>query len=108
MLDWAKGLGVGRGGTVYFSNPDYELGGRPPGFGTAVFRIDPAGIVSLITKVAGEPNGVGLSPDEKKLYVVGAGVWNLDDTGVPTNKTNENPPTAARCPADVLVRRPTP
>jgi gluconolactonase len=79
-------------GTIYFTNPTYELGGRPQGVGPAIFRIDPAGVVSLITKTGGQPNGIGLSPDETKLYVVGGGVWNLDAMGVPTTKSNEGGP----------------
>jgi gluconolactonase len=94
-------------GTIYFTNPDYELGGRPPGFGPAIFMIDPSGVVSLILKTGGEPNGIGLSPDEKKLYVVGGGVWNLDDNGVPTTKTSEGGPAAdgfaTDCTGKILV-----
>lgn len=93
-FDSPNDLIVHSNGTIYFSNPDYELGGRPPGFGLAVFRIDPVGVVSLIAKTASEPNGVRLSPDEKKLYLVTAGVWNLDDNGIPTTKTNEPAPNA--------------
>jgi sugar lactone lactonase YvrE len=40
---------------------------------------------------AGGLNGVALSPDEKKLYVVGKGVWNLDDQGKPLNKMGGAP-----------------
>jgi gluconolactonase len=107
-FDSPNDLIVHSNGTIYFSNPNYELGGRPPGVGPAVFRIDPTGAVSLITKVAGEPNGVELSPDEKKLYVVMAGVWNLDDNGVPTTKTNEAPPNAdglsVDCAGNILIQ----
>ncbi len=94
-------------GTIYFSNPTFELGGRPPGFGPALFRIDPMGVVSLIAQ-GGEPNGVRLSPDETKLYAVGEGVWNLDANGVPTTKTNESPPDAdgfaVDCADDILIQ----
>ena len=73
-------------GNIYFSNPHYELGGRPPGgIGPAFLRIDPMGMVSLITK-SGDANGIGLSPDEKLLYTVGGGTWNIDANGVPTGK----------------------
>ena len=72
-------------GNIYFSNPSYELGGRPAGgIGGAFIRIDPMGMVSIITKTGGMPNGIGLSPDEKLLYTVGGGTWNIDENGVPT------------------------
>jgi sugar lactone lactonase YvrE len=44
--------------------------------------------VSLIEKVGGQPNGIALSPDEKKLFVVGGSAWNIDDSGAPTTKTS--------------------
>jgi sugar lactone lactonase YvrE len=34
----------------------------------------------------GPPNGVLLSSDERLLYVVGQGVWDLDPMGAPSNK----------------------
>ena len=83
MLDSPNDLVVHSNGTIYFTNPTYELGGRPPGVGLAVFRVDPTGIVSLIMKSA--CNGIGLSPDEKLLYVLQAGVWDLDPQGVPSD-----------------------
>jgi gluconolactonase len=47
-------------GNIYFSDPDTQRG---------VYRVSPSGMVSgPITKVM-NPNGVALSPDEKKLYV---------------------------------------
>jgi len=36
-------------------------------------------------------NGLALSPDEKKLHVVGMGVWDLDDNGVPMQKNGGAP-----------------
>jgi gluconolactonase len=75
-------------GTIYFTNPDYEVGNRPMEMGTAVLRIDPAGIASMIA-MGGEPNGITLSPDEKRLYVEqdgsGVKVYDLDDTGAPSS-----------------------
>jgi gluconolactonase len=91
MLDSPNDL-VGHGnGTIYFTNPTYELGGRPQGVGPAVFRIDPMGAVHLIMRVGGQPNGIALSPDEKTLHVVGAGVWTVDANGVPTTRTGGGP-----------------
>jgi gluconolactonase len=77
-------------GNIYFSNPLFELGGRPQGLGDALVRIDPTGTASVIQK--GGCNGVTLSPDERLLYVVGMGVWNLNADGSPGMKTNQGAP----------------
>jgi gluconolactonase len=73
-------------GTVYFSNPPFELGGRTEEMPPSVVRIDPAGAISLV-ETGGAPNGVTLSPDERRLYVahngMGIRVFDLDPTGVP-------------------------
>lgn len=93
-------------GNIYFSNPTYELGGRPVGLGSALVRIDPAGVVSVMQK-GGMPNGVTLSRDEKTLYVVDAGVWNLNADGSPGTKTNQAAPggdgLAMDCAGNVLA-----
>ena len=83
MLDSVNDLVAHSNGTIYFTNPIYELGGRPSGLGQAVLRMDPAGAISVIAR--GGVNGIALSPDEKRLYVVLQGVWDLDDQGVPSN-----------------------
>jgi gluconolactonase len=107
LFDSPNDLVVHSNGTIYFSNPNYELGGRPAGFGPASFRIDPTGVVSLLSQ-GGEPNGVGLSPDEKTLYIVEGGVWTLDDNGVPTMKTNQGPPNAdgfsIDCAGNIIIQ----
>jgi gluconolactonase len=71
-------------GTAYFSNTTTELGSRPAGVGVAAFRIDPMGAVSLILR--SQANGIGLSPDEKRLYILEGGAWDLDPMGVPSNQ----------------------
>lgn len=86
MLDSPNDIVAHSNGTIYFTNPTFELAGRPPGLGSAVLRIDPAGVLSLIAK--GGVNGIALSPDEKRLYVVGQGSWDLDDKGVPAATKN--------------------
>jgi gluconolactonase len=83
MFDSPNDLVIHSNGTIYFTNPDFELGGRPPGVGLAVFRIDPVGVLSMVAQTP--CNGIGLSPDERKLYVLQAGVWDLDGEGVPSN-----------------------
>jgi len=86
LFDTPNDLIVHSNGTIYFTNPSYELDGRPPGVGLSVFRIDPAGALSMIAQ--GACNGIGLSPDERKLYVLQSGVWDLDAQGVPSNRAN--------------------
>jgi len=84
MLDSPNDLIQSSSGNIYFSNPTYELGGRPQGVGGAIFRRDPQGMLTLI-KQSGAPNGVAISPKEDRLYVVNGGLWDLDPSGVPSN-----------------------
>ena len=85
MLDSPNDVVAHSNGGIYFTNPTYELGGRPQGVGPAIFWLDPTGTLNLIQKSGGQPNGICLSPDEKRLYVVGGGVWDLDAKGTPSN-----------------------
>lgn len=82
MLDSVNDLVIHSNGSVYFTNTTYELGARPVGAGWGVFRIDPLGGISLVAQT--QCNGIALSPDESKLYVLLAGVWDLDAQGVPS------------------------
>jgi gluconolactonase len=80
-------LTVHSNGTIYFTDPDYQRGSRPMELPLSVYRIDPAGGLTLI-ETAKEPNGIALSPDERLLYVdqdLGGGiqVFDLDASGVP-------------------------
>jgi gluconolactonase len=75
-------------GTIYFTNPTYESISANP-YPQATFWIDPMGKITLLAN--GPSNGIALSPDEKKLHVVQAGVWTLDDQGVPTTRTGGGP-----------------
>jgi gluconolactonase len=83
-LDSPNDVVIHQNGSVYFSNTTFELGGRPAGLGSALIRIDPAGMVTVIAK--GGINPLGLSPDGKRLYAMG-GYWDLDDQGVPLKKS---------------------
>jgi len=57
-------------GTIYFTDPDYQLGSRTSATGKkGVYRVSPAGAVSVVDDTFNEPNGISLSPDEKILYV---------------------------------------
>ncbi len=83
-------------GNVYFTDPDY---GADPDAATprqpkqSVFRIDPAGAVSRVKEYDTEPNGIGLSPDGNKLYVVDTGAnvvsaWDVAGDGTPSNEAH--------------------
>jgi gluconolactonase len=87
LLDTPNDLVVHDNGTIYFTNPGYELGGRAVGVGPGIFRIDPAGVLSTI-QLGNPPNGIGLSPDQRRLYVIGGGIWALDESGLPSSRTN--------------------
>ena len=60
-------------GTIYFTDPPYGLAGRPRGVPfNGVFRLAPNGTLSAEHRgdaTATRPNGIGLSPDGKTLYV---------------------------------------
>lgn len=61
-------LAIDRKGRIYFTDPRY-LGSEPRELQyEAVYRFDGDG-VREITHNAEKPNGIGLSPDEKTLYV---------------------------------------
>lgn len=89
MLDSPNDLIARSDGNIYFSNTTYELGGRPQGLGSALVRIDPKGMTSVIQM--GGINGIALSPDENKLHVVQMGTWTLDAAGVPGQKGGPTP-----------------
>ena len=61
-------------GAIYFTDPPYGLTrtfedpGREIG-GNGVYRMAPDGRVSLLVKDLKAPNGIGLSPDGRTLYV---------------------------------------
>jgi hypothetical protein len=88
QLDSVNDLIARSDGNVYFSNTTFELGNRVKGLDFALVRVDPFGVTSVIE--AGNLNGVALSPDETKLYVVGKGTFNLDAAG---NATKGQGPT---------------
>ena len=57
-------------GTIYFTDPDYGLGGgtREINF-QGVYRVPPGGQPVLVDMTLSEPNGIALSNDEHTLYV---------------------------------------
>ncbi len=86
LLDSPNDLIAHKSGTIYFTNPTYEVGNRPPGVGRAVFRRDPEGVLSIIKQGGDQPNGIALSPDQTRLYVVNAGLYDVDAAGVTSNQ----------------------
>jgi len=60
-----------RKGNLYFTDPPYGTGPstvRELDY-CGVFRVTPDGKVTLLTKELDRPNGIGLSPDQRTLYV---------------------------------------
>ncbi len=82
-------------GNVYFTDPDYgadQDAATPRQPKQSVFRVDPGGTVSLVKDYDTEPNGIALSPDGNKLYVVDTTanvvtVWSVAADGTPSNDT---------------------
>lgn len=93
LLDSPNDVVSHHNGTIYFTNPTYELGGRPQGVGPAIFRLGPDGVLGLIAKVGNQPNGIAVSPDESRLYVEldgsGVKVYDLDAAGVPSAQSRD-------------------
>jgi gluconolactonase len=57
-------------GTVYFTDPPYGLEGREQELAfQGVYRIAPDGTLTCEVRDFVKPNGIGVSPDEKTLYV---------------------------------------
>lgn len=65
-------------GTIYFTNPPFGLNDKSISTKkflsyNAVYKVDPNGKTSIITKELDVPNGIALSPDESILYVAQSG-----------------------------------
>ncbi|MDA9435149.1 SMP-30/gluconolactonase/LRE family protein [Bradyrhizobium sp. CCBAU 51627] len=68
-------------GAIWFTDPAYGIGGFYEGIKADqeqekhnVYRVDPkSGDVKVVVDDFVEPNGIALSPDEKKLYVIDTG-----------------------------------
>jgi len=57
-------------GMIFFTDPDYGLGGRPREIeAKGVYRVKPGGEAVLLAGDFDKPNGIAFSPDEKILYV---------------------------------------
>lgn len=63
-------LTVRSDGTVYFTDPDWQLGSRASETNMrGLYRVAPDGTAVLLDASLDNPNGVMLSPDEATLYV---------------------------------------
>ncbi|NJB85608.1 gluconolactonase [Lewinella marina] len=64
-------LVVAADGSILFTDPPYGLPkGEAGEMGfNGVYRVDPRGQVTLLTKEYSRPNGIGLSPDGRTLYI---------------------------------------
>ncbi|MEV6872356.1 SMP-30/gluconolactonase/LRE family protein [Amycolatopsis sp. NPDC051128] len=67
-------LTIGKDGTTYFTDPNFQRGNRADEQGgrTGVFRVRD-GVVSLVDDTLRQPNGAVLSPDGRTLYVGATG-----------------------------------
>lgn len=67
-------LVVTKSGAIYFTDPTYGLKGldespvRELDF-AGLYRLDPDGTLTVLDRTQRKPNGVGLSPDERTLYL---------------------------------------
>jgi gluconolactonase len=60
-------------GSAFFTDPPYGLEGPDKSENkevqNSIYRLDPDGTVTLVAGGQTRPNGIGISPDEKTLYV---------------------------------------
>lgn len=85
-------------GNVYFTDPGYNSG---PGATERVFRLSPAGELSVATDRLQRPNGIALAPGGRSLYVVATrqihqAALAEDGAGHGRTMARRRPP-AARC-----------
>jgi gluconolactonase len=83
---------VRKDGNVYFTDPafGYQEDNRELGF-YGVYRVAPKGEIELIAKSASRPNGIGLAPNGRTLYVTDSDkrslrAYDLDKAGAPSNE----------------------
>jgi gluconolactonase len=70
-LNSPNDMTVALDGSIYFTDPPYGLSNPSSselGY-SGIYRIAPDGTLTLLDKTLYRPNGIALSPDEKKLYV---------------------------------------
>jgi gluconolactonase len=107
---------VRKDGTIWFTDPDYGLGGRPKEQpGNYVFRYDPTTkSLRAVVKDFDKPNGLCFAPDQKKIYVADSGapkhirIFDVQPDGSLVNgrvfcKIDKGGPDGIRCDADGRV-----
>ncbi len=78
---------VASNGSIWFTDPKYGIGGNYEGVQAPqeqekhnVYRVDPkSGDIKVVVDDFVEPNGITLSPDEKKLYIIDTGLTDGPD-----------------------------
>lgn len=73
-LNSPNDMAVRKDGVIFFTDPPYGLEGGPEGPNaeldfSGVYCVKPGEAVRLLAKDFKRPNGIGLSPDQKTLYV---------------------------------------
>ncbi len=88
---------VARDGSIYFTDPPYGLEGGDASTlkeqaVNGVYRLRPNGAIELLDGSLPRPNGIAMSPDERRLYVSVSDekaprimVYDLDARGMPRN-----------------------
>lgn len=91
-LNAPNDIAVRHDGHAYFTDPAFgkNSGTRELDF-YGIYHITPKGVVELVAKPAGRPNGVALSPGGKHLYVTNSDdksirAYDLDRSGVASNE----------------------
>lgn len=58
-------------GHLYFTDPNFQAGEKAHQQATNVYRVSPAGEVTVVDSSIKNPNGISISPDERILFVSG-------------------------------------
>lgn len=75
-------------GTVYFTDPNYAGTTQPK---QNVFRVSPAGVLSVVDEALDKPNGIAFTTDQKHLYVASTStntiyIYDVSADGAVSNK----------------------
>lgn len=90
-LNSPNDLVVKSDGSIYFTDPPYGIGKEQEELGFyGVYRLTPNGRLTLLVKDFVRPNGIALSPDEKKLYVNDSEQGNIRVFNVKLDGTLDN------------------
>lgn len=90
-LNSPNDLAIHSNGTIYFTDPPFGVSKEDKELQfSGVYMLTPDGTLTPFYKKFTQPNGVALSPDEKKLYVNNSGtgqiaVFRINNQGKPVN-----------------------